>query len=412
MAPGETARVDSLTLDLEWQLASIPLSIRRLEAHGADLHLVREADGHANWHMNPEGPGKGPPLIKSLEVPDARVELHDARRHVDFKGTVSALDRTQDGQVQGLRIEGRGTLNGREASFTLDGDALVGVRRDRPYHFAARENSGSANLSAEGVLSQPFDMRTLEATFAISGADMSDTYYLVGLRLPVTGAFHLRGRLERNGKRFVYRDLAAKSGGSDIGGTLTVDSSSGRPKIEGAMKSRMLRLADFGNGAAERDAPAPAGTDAGAPASAAPLPLAALGRSDWRVSFEAQELQLGSEDLKSVTAAVSVEAWRLLRLEASCACTGRRQHCRGRAVRCRREPTACSPRAERQGTAARAARAFGFPSDHRHAQRADEAQRRGQVGAGALEHGQRYRCRIDPGRRAAQPRRRNSRSLT
>ena len=312
MAPGETVSAATVVLTLEWQLASIPLRIGRLEVHGADLHLTREADGRANWHMNPEGPGRGPPLIRSLEVPEARIELHDARRHVEFTGIVSALDRIQDGQVQGLRIEGKGRLNGRDASFILDGDALAGVRRDQPYHFAVRETSGSAHLSAEGELPKPFDMRMLQATFAISGADMSDTYYLVGLHLPATAAFHLRGRLERDGKRFLYRDLEATSGRSDLSGTLTVDSSSGRARVQGALKSRMLQLADLGKGAAQREASADSGATAAT--SAAPLPLAALGRSDWRVSFEAKELQLGTQALKSVSASLFLEHG-LLRIE-------------------------------------------------------------------------------------------------
>lgn len=312
MAPGETARVATITLGLEWQLSPIPLGIRRLEAHGADLHLILEADGRANWYMDPNGPGKGPPLIRSLEVPDARVELHDERRHVEFTGIVSALDRLQDGQVQGLRIEGTGKLNGREASFTVDGDALAGVRRDRPYHFSVRESSGSARLSAQGQVPRPFDLRTLQATFAITGADMSDTYYLVGLHLPATGPFRLSGRMERDGKRFVYRELAASSGDSDLSGTLTVDSSTGRPRIDGALSSRLLRLADLGKSAANRASSTT--TQASVPAADVPLPLAALARSDWHVAFQAKELQLGSQALKSVSASVALEHG-LLRLE-------------------------------------------------------------------------------------------------
>ena len=79
--------------------------------------------GHANWQMYEEGPGHGPPLIHSLSMPDARVELHDARRHLEFNGTVSAADEADDGAAP-LLVEGAGQLNGRAASFWVRGDPL------------------------------------------------------------------------------------------------------------------------------------------------------------------------------------------------------------------------------------------------------------------------------------------------
>ena len=67
-----------------------PLEIRRLEIEGASLHLVRDPSGRANWHLKEEGPGRGPPLVRSLSVPDAHVQLDDQRRHLKFTGIVSA----------------------------------------------------------------------------------------------------------------------------------------------------------------------------------------------------------------------------------------------------------------------------------------------------------------------------------
>jgi AsmA family protein len=311
MQPGTLASIGTVSADLLWQLSWRPLRIRRLELLGAAFTLVRTADTRANWHMSPEGPGKGPPLIESLYVPDARVDLNDERHHLQFSGKVSAQDRADAGAAPPLQIRGRGTLNGRKASIAIDGDPLATARADQPYHFTVDETSGAARLSGQGALERPFDMRALQATFEVTGPDMSEAYFLVGLHLPPTGAFRLNGRLERQGKRFFYRNLVATTGASDLRGSLAVDGSSGRTRIEGELTSEVLRLRDIGKAAAghatDSDSDTPDTADK-------PLRLAGLSRSDWRISYRADELQAGSQVLTAVAASMSIEHG-VLRLE-------------------------------------------------------------------------------------------------
>jgi hypothetical protein len=304
MPPGTMAHIGRLSLDLDWQLAVLPVRIRRLEMEHAVLHLLRDASGRSNWHLQETGAGKGPPLIASLSVPEAHLELHDERRHLEFSGTVSAGD-AGAGATSPLRIEGAGQLNGRAATFSIEGEALAQARRDQPYHFTLQEHSGATHLSGSGFLPQPFDFRYLQGTFTAAGPDMKDLYFLVGLSMPDTGPFHFSGRLTRQGKRFVYSDLAASSGKSDLGGTLTVDSSGGRSRIEADLSSGWLRLADIGARAAGRE-PEPPSTP-GLRVPDTPLRLTGLHRSDWHVRFRARTLELGGQTLERASALVSVD---------------------------------------------------------------------------------------------------------
>ena len=196
MPPGVTAEIGAVRVTLAWTFSRHPLEIRRLELQGVTLHLVRDAAGRANWHQAPEGPGAGPPLVRSLAMPAARVSLDDDRRHLKFRGTVSAGDVPGSAPAP-LRIEGSGDLNGRPASFTIDGAPLALARHDRPYAFTFEERSGATRLKGQGALEQPFDFRRAQVSFEGSGADLKDAYYAVGLRLPQTGAFHASGTLER-----------------------------------------------------------------------------------------------------------------------------------------------------------------------------------------------------------------------
>ncbi|WP_142429636.1 AsmA family protein, partial [Enterococcus faecalis] len=69
--------------------------------------------------------------------------------------------------------------------------------------------------------------------------------------LPDTPAFSTDGHLratfkEKNGSRFAYQDFNGRIGESDIHGSLTYSTGKPRPKLEGDLESRQLRLADLG----------------------------------------------------------------------------------------------------------------------------------------------------------------------
>jgi uncharacterized protein involved in outer membrane biogenesis len=88
---GITAEIGHLALTFD-----LPrLGIRRLEIEQATLCLSRDENLRANWQLQDPGTaglGTGPPLIRSLSIPNARVHLDDRRRHLKFDGTVSVQD--------------------------------------------------------------------------------------------------------------------------------------------------------------------------------------------------------------------------------------------------------------------------------------------------------------------------------
>lgn len=304
LPPGLTAEIGHVELLLEWHLALPPFTIERLELQHADLHLLRDEQGRANWQLHEEGPGSGPPLIRSLEMPGARVQLHDARRHLEFKGAVSAGDATMSAPHPPLRIEGSGKLNGRAATFVIDGQPLRDARRGSPYHFSLQARSGTTHLSGRGTLEQAFDFRAMQATFETLGPSMKDLYFLVGLKLPDTAPFRLSGRLTRRGKRFTYSNLVAKAGESSLIGSLTVDSNGKRPQLRGELRAERLRVSDLGARAAGRAA---AENDSDSPLPDTPFSVAGLKRSDSQVRFQVGTLLVGRESLHDVDLLLTVE---------------------------------------------------------------------------------------------------------
>lgn len=308
MPPGPTAEIGTLSLSVELlPLFSRAFVIQRLELEAATLHLVRDSEGRANWQAHEPGktPPKGPPLIHSLSIPNAHVDLDDARRHLQFNGTISAQDVGGGPGVKPLRIEGAGQLNGRAVTFTIDGDPLATVKREQPYRFAFVERSSGSRLSGRGFLPRPFDFRTLEADFEATGEDLKDLYFLVGVTLPNTAAYRFSGKLARQGTHFHYSDLLVTSGQSDMHGTLSIETSSGRSKLDADLYSQLLRLADLGERAAGRATEPRAAMPLLLPDTA--LRLTGIRRSDAVVNFHARSFDVGRVALHAVAARVTID---------------------------------------------------------------------------------------------------------
>lgn len=302
---GTTAEIERVSLVLALPLFHRPFVIRRLEIEGARLHLVRDAAGRANWQWADPGQraGEGPPLIRSLWVPNAHVDLEDARRHLKFAGTASAHDVSEAPGPVPLRIEAAGQLNGRAATLAINADPLATVERERPYRFAFAERSSGSRLDGRGFLPRPFDFRALDTTFEAAGEDMKDLYFLTGVALPNTGAYRLSGTLKRQGTNFNFSRLRAVSGKSDMYGDLSIETSSGRPQLNGDLHSRLLRSADIGARAAGRATEE--AKDLLLPDTV--LPLKGLRRSDAVVNFHAAGFEMGHVLMHALTARITID---------------------------------------------------------------------------------------------------------
>jgi uncharacterized protein involved in outer membrane biogenesis len=257
--PGVALQADRISLGL--RLAGLRRSggITSIDMQGATLHLIRDATGRANWQWRDPARKrvhKNSSIVRSLSILNAQVVLDDARRHLQFVGTVSAWDVGGPGDLTPLRIEGAGQLNGRATTFAISADPLVTASHNSAYHFRFAESSGGSHLEGNGLFPEPFAVAITDATFVATGPDLKDLYFLTGVHLIDTGNYRLSGKVERRGSLTTFSDLSATSGTSDVRGRVSTDSSSGRPRFDVDLHSEDLKLSDLGLRAAGR-APAP-----------------------------------------------------------------------------------------------------------------------------------------------------------
>jgi uncharacterized protein involved in outer membrane biogenesis len=302
MPAGLTAEAGKLTFVFTWPGFNHPSSIAELDLESPKFYLVRDASGHANWQLTDPARRRAPnsTIIRSLSVPDARVTLHDARRHLQFAGTVSASGAATG---QSLRIRGKGQLNGRPASFEVVGEPLDTASHERPYHFSFSERSSGSRLEASGSLPRPFDFAAVDTAFEASGLDLKDLYFLTGVRLLDTGQYHLKGKASRRGPYTDYSDLVVTSGQSDVRGTVSVDVSGARRKLELNLSSATLRLSDLGLRAAGRTSEPPSPLLL----SSARLNPRVLQVAEAKIRFRAQEVDVGRLPVHDVSARATID---------------------------------------------------------------------------------------------------------
>jgi len=307
MPSGVTAEIGRMSLVFRIPPIGHAFGIVRLEMEAATFHLVRDAAGRANWQMTaPDKNDSGDlPILRVLSIRNAHVMLVDDLRHLKFDGTVSAQDESGMGGLQSLRLDGSGQLNGRAASFEVTGDPLATASHKRPYHFAFDERSSGSRLTGQGYLPRPFDFDLLDTTFDAAGADLKDLFFLTGVTLVNTGIYHLSGKLARRATNSKFSDLVVTSGQSDMQGTASVESSSGRPKLDIDLNSKNLRMSDLGERAAGRISKPE--TRAPLLLSEAMLDPSTMRRGDAVVAFRAHRVDVGRVSLQEVSAKATID---------------------------------------------------------------------------------------------------------
>ncbi len=214
----------------------------------ADVRLLRDKDGKANWTFGARKSDKPLklPAIQRFVINDGKLRVDDRSRGALFVGTVNAQERAGE---RGGRfvLEGKGSLNRSVFVAQVTGGPLLNISPRRPYPFDADIQAGSTRITAAGNVTKPFDLGRFETQLTVSGADLNRLHDLTGLTLPNTPPYRVSGHLVRKGDRYDFEKLSGRIGDSDIRGDLFVLTGRERPYLEADLRSRRLDFDDLGS---------------------------------------------------------------------------------------------------------------------------------------------------------------------
>lgn len=105
--------------------------------------------------------------------------------------------------------------------------------------------AGKTTLKAKGLVENLAELNGLDASFDIQGNNLEELYKLVGVVLPSTPPYKLRGNLQKHDSMWSTSKMSGMLGGSDLNGELTFDTSAAIPLLTGKVQSKLLDFTDL-----------------------------------------------------------------------------------------------------------------------------------------------------------------------
>ncbi len=245
-----------------WPLLAGRFTLPRLTVDQPYLRIERNSQGVGNWVFgDPQrckpGGCKQRLRILQLHAEQGQLEVREPtlQTAIDIRFD-SAAPATPD-SLEPLVLRGNGTY--RNAPFELSGqvDSPLELQgKPLPYSLDLRAQAGETMAHASGTLAEPLQTENIALDFEMRGPDLAQLYEFVGLVLPKTPPYALKGLLSRNGNRISYQDFAGTVGDSDLSGDATVDIGGDRPKLIAKLSSKLI---DFDDLAASSAAAPPVG---------------------------------------------------------------------------------------------------------------------------------------------------------
>lgn len=244
----QMATADRAEIDVRfWPLLRGQVLIPEIRMTRPDLLLetAPRKDQPGNWDFLGPSDGK-PPVLQRLLIDDGRLQFLDAAGKTDILVALNSGKPKNADSAPPLLVKGKGRWQGNP--FTLDGNTespLELTNSDHPFRIHLDGRAGGTHAIASGTLTNPFALRTFDLDFMLSGQDMEDLYPLIGLAIPSTPPYKLKGRLKRNNDVWRYENFTGTAGDSDLGGTAQIEVGRERPFLKAELVSKRLDFDDL-----------------------------------------------------------------------------------------------------------------------------------------------------------------------
>lgn len=226
------------------QLLTGDVVFPRILLADSTVNLERTAKA-ANWQFGDEEDKKTDddmddgPDIRRLDLRNAVVTYYDEPKRIDIRFT---------GRTEGEQViaGGEGTYLGQPFKLNMTAGALLDAREDAPYPVDLTLAVGHTLLHATGTVRNPSDFEALNAMLRLKGADAAELFPLLGIALPPTPPYDVKGKLRYDDDVWSFSDFSGTMGKSDLSGSVKWDTSDDRPKLTAEFVSQKLDLVDLG----------------------------------------------------------------------------------------------------------------------------------------------------------------------
>lgn len=247
----------STIVDLLRKKGDTPV-ITSLRFSEVDASLKRQADGRANWTLSPASTNTTNkpielPTVEELVLEHGHLVLDDAILKTSLKAQVSTAegDRAapQNGHPAGLLVVGEGHREKVPFQFRIASTGvlpLIARETATSVPVTIQLSGGSdAKFSFDGTGTDVLSFRAIDGNASLSGPSLAKVGDALGLTLPTTEAFTLKGRLGKSGQVWSLKKADLDVGESHLGGQFSYDKAQKVPLLTGELTGTRLVLADL-----------------------------------------------------------------------------------------------------------------------------------------------------------------------
>lgn len=249
-------KAQAAQIDLRlWPLLRGRIELPLVTLTKPQLAVQVEPDGRRSWAMGRDTSDPANlPEIGALVVDEgslhyvARADGADIR--TDF-AIVRSDAATEGGAAAGnalpLSFKAAGTW--KNQAFSAQGSTgnvlHLSAPLEQPFPAQVSITAGNTRLRAAGTVASLTTLDGLQVDLNLQGANLADLYQLVGVVLPETPRYALRGRLTKTAEVWQVSAIQGKLGNSDLGGELAFDRSQPVPLLRGKLQSSSLDFDDL-----------------------------------------------------------------------------------------------------------------------------------------------------------------------
>lgn len=238
-------------LDLWQLLTKFHVVIPSVTISQANVILEKNADGAANWEF---------PAAPTKAVPERRTTVPVLQKLIINDGSLLFVNRETNARMElnlanaeaagflrePLRLKAKGTYQKLPMSLVLDGGSYENLKSsEEPYPLQINLDVGKLKARIKGNLNEPMALKGEEVTLDIQGDDMANLFPLIRLVFPSTPPYALKGHLKHEGQVWSFSNFSGRVGGSDLSGTIRVDTAPKRPVMKADLISTMLDFKDL-----------------------------------------------------------------------------------------------------------------------------------------------------------------------
>ena len=242
-----------------WPLLSRKVELPRITLVEPVIHLQAEPDGRKTWNLSRDtADNQSAPVIGDLIIDQGSIRYLEKGVKTDITVDVSmqkpnlpeapaSPDSAQAAANLPLQYKALGSW--KNVPFSANGrtGGILQFAKDAaaPFPIEVTAKAGATQLKAQGVVTNLSLLSGIDANFDLQGKTLDELYPLLGVALPTTPAYRLRGKLQRQGEIWSVSQLQGVLGNSDIAGDMRFDPSTKVPFLTGKLQSKVLDFKDL-----------------------------------------------------------------------------------------------------------------------------------------------------------------------